>query len=385
MSWKIPLFKIYWNEEDVKAVTEAIKAGMNWAVGLSVEKFEGMIAAYIGAKYCVVFNSGTSALHAALLAHGIRQGDEVIVPSFTFIATANAPLFVRAKPVFADIEEETFGLDPEDVKEKITSKTKAIIPIHYGGCPCLIREIKEIAEDHNLILIEDAAESLGARIGDKKVGTFGDSAMFSFCQNKIITTGDGGAMVTDSREIYEKMRLIRSHGRAETSDYFSSTEHMDYTTLGYNFRMSNIVAALGIAQLKKADRIIRMRRKNAQYMTKKLSKITEVVPLTAPIGCFHVYQMYTIRVKGGKKARKGLMKYLNKKGIMTKVYFPPVHLTSFYKTRLRFKCGELPVTEEISDCVLTLPMYPSLKTAEVDYITREINTFFGEINEKQTK
>ena len=145
MAWKIPLFKIYWDEEDVKSVAEAIKVGMNWAVGPNVEKFEKMIAKYIGAKYCVVFNSGTSALHAALLAHGIKNGDEVIVPSFTFIATANAPLFVGAKPVFADIEEETFGLDPEDVKEKITEKTRAIIPIHYGGCACKIKELREIA------------------------------------------------------------------------------------------------------------------------------------------------------------------------------------------------------------------------------------------------
>lgn len=190
MTWKIPLFKIYWDKEDIKAVTEAIKGGMNWAVGSNVEKFEKMIAKYIGAKYCVVFNSGTSALHATLLAYGIKEDDEVIVPSFTFIATANAPLFVGAKPVFADIEEETYGLDSEDVKEKITKKTKAIIPIHYGGCPCKIMELREVADDHNLILIEDAAESLGARIGDKKVGTFGDSTMLSFCQNKIITTGD---------------------------------------------------------------------------------------------------------------------------------------------------------------------------------------------------
>ena len=169
MTWKIPLFKIYWDGEDVEVVTEAIKAGMNWAVGPNVEQFEDLIAKYVGTKYTVTFNSGTSALHAALLAHGIKAGDEVIVPSFTFIATANAPLFVGAKPVFADREEETFGLDPEDVKEKITEKTKAIMPIHYGGCACKIRELKEIAEDNNLLLIEDAAESLGARIKNKKV------------------------------------------------------------------------------------------------------------------------------------------------------------------------------------------------------------------------
>jgi len=372
MTWKIPLFKIYWDEEDVKRVSDAIKAGMNWAVGPNIEKFEKMIAEYIGAKYCAVFNSGTSALHAALLAHEIKQGDEVIVPSFTFIATANAPLFVGAKPVFADIEEETYGLDSEDVKEKITEKTKAIIPIHYGGCPCKITELREIADDHNLILIEDAAESLGARVGDKKVGTFGDSTMLSFCQNKIITTGDGGAIITDSREIYEKLKLIRSHGRLETSDYFSSTEYMDYITLGYNFRMSNIVAALGIAQLKKIDKIIEMRRKNTKYLTERLKQeIKEIITPNSPKDYYHVYQMYTIRVDNRDK----LMKHLADSGIMTKVYFSPVHLTHFYKNELGYAC-KLPVTEETSNQVLTLPMYPTLTNEEIDYIVEEMKKFF---------
>ena len=378
MTWKIPLFKIYWDDEDVDAVTGAIKAGMNWAVGSNIEKFEKMMAEYLRAKYCVVFNSGTSALHAALLAYGIKQGDEVIVPSFTFIATANAPLFVGAKPIFADIEEETYGLDPEDVKEKISERTKAIIPIHYGGCPCKIRELREIVDDHNLILIEDAAESLGARIGDKRVGTFGDSTMLSFCQNKIITTGDGGAIITDSREIYEKLKLIRSHGRLETSDYFSSTEYMDYITLGYNFRMSNIIAALGVAQLKKVDKIIEMRRKNAEYLTARLKQeIKEIITPASPKDYFHVYQMYTIRIDN----RDELMKYLASKGIMTKVYFSPVHLTHFYKNELGYAC-ELPVTEEISSQVLTLPMYPTLTKEEIDYIIEEIKNFYGVVKIK---
>jgi perosamine synthetase len=376
MTWKIPLFKIYWDEEDIKAVTEAIKRGMNWAVGSNIEKFEDMIAKYIGTKHCVVFNSGTSALHAALLAYGIKKDDEVIVPSFTFIATANVPIFIGAKPVFADIEEETYGLDPEDVKEKITEKTKAIIPIHYGGCPCKIMELREIADDHNLILIEDAAESLGARIGDKKVGTFGDSTMLSFCQNKIITTGDGGAIITDSRGIYEKLKLIRSHGRLETQDYFSSTEYIDYITIGYNFRMSNIIAALGVAQLKKVDKIIEMRRKNAKYLTARLKREIKQIITPAPIEDYYqVYQMYTIVVNN---YRDDLMKHLADKGIMTKVYFSPVHLTHFYKNELGYAC-ELPVTEEISSQVLTLPMYPALTREEMDYIIEKIKSFFEEV------
>ena len=374
MTWKIPLFKIYWDEDDVEEVTESIRAGMNWATGPNLAKFEESIASYVGTEYAVTFNSGTSALHAALLAHGLKNGDEVIVPSFTFIATANAPLFVGAKPVFADIEEETFGLDPDDVKEKITKKTKAIIPIHYGGCPCKIRELKEIAEDHNLILIEDAAESLGARIGDKKVGTFGDSAMLSFCQNKIITTGEGGAIVTDSREMYERLKLLRSHGRLETQDYFSSSEIMDYITLGYNFRMSNITAALGIAQLRKADEIIEMRRKNVEYLAAQLKDIEDVTTPKTPKDYYNVYQMFTMRISA--TIRDDLIKYLADKGVMTKVYFPPIHLTDFYKNKLGC-INNLPVTEELSSKVLTLPMHPTLTDEEMDYMSDEIKNFFG--------
>ncbi len=232
--WKIPLYKVYWDKSDVKAVTKVIKRGTYWAVGPEIEEFERVVANYVGVKYGVSFNSGTSALHAVLLAYGIRQGDEVIVPSFTFIATANAPLFVGAKPVFADMEDSTFGLDPNDVERKITKKTKAIMPIHYGGLPCRIEELKKIADEYDLLLIEDAAESIGASINGRKVGSFGNAAMFSFCGNKVITTGEGGIILTNSGEIYERLKLIRSHGRLESEPYFMTTKMLDYIMLGYN-------------------------------------------------------------------------------------------------------------------------------------------------------
>ncbi len=381
MNWKIPLFKIYWDEEDIEMVKDAIQRGMFWAIGPNIERFEQMLSEYVGTKYTVAFNSGTSALHAALLADGIGQGDEVIVPSFTFIATANAPLFVGANPVFADVEETTCGLDPNDVIRKITPKTKAIIPIHYGGCPCLIGKLKGIADEHNLLLIEDAAESLGAAVDGRKVGTFGDCAILSFCANKIITTGEGGAVVTDSVEIYEKLKLIRSHGRAENTDYFSSTESMDYITLGYNFRLSDITAALGIAQLNKVDKIIEMRRRNAEMMSARLSEIAEIETSYSTGDFFHVYQMYTIKVKEGQGKRDALMAHLAERGIMTKVYFPPVHLTHLYKNKLGYNC-KLPVTERLSEQVLTLPMFPTLTEDEINYIADAIVAFFSQIGEK---
>ncbi|OEC86092.1 MULTISPECIES: DegT/DnrJ/EryC1/StrS family aminotransferase [Methanobacterium] len=371
MKWKIPLFKIYQDDDDIQSVTNIIKNGSHWADGREIQLFENEISQYLGRKYAVTFNSGTSALHTLLLAHGIKNNDEIIVPSFTFISTANAPLFVKAKPVFAEIEDKTYGLDPEDVKEKINPKTKAIIPIHYGGSPCLIRELKEIADDYNVLLIEDTAESLGAKIKDKKLGSFGDSAILSFCQNKVISTGEGGAVVTDSKEIYDKLKLIRSHGRLDAQDYFSSTNYMDYITLGYNFRMPTMCAALGLSQLKKIDSIIKMRRSNSSYLTKKLSKNGITIP-KSPSDYYNVHQLFTIRIE---EQRDELMEYMSNKGIMTKVYFSPVHLTHFYQKKLGYKIGDLPVTEKVSNQVLSLPMYPTLTKREMDYIAENIEKF----------
>jgi len=376
VSWRIPLYKIYWDENDVKRMAEVIRSGAYWATGSNLEKLENMVAQYAGRKYAIAFNSGTSALHAILLAYKVKDGCEIIVPSFTFIATANSALFVNAKPIFADVEEETLGLDPEDVKERITTRTGAIIPVHYGGCACRIRELKEIAEDYSLLLIEDAAESIGAKVKGQLVGSFGDAAMFSFCGNKIVTTGEGGVVVTDSKRIRERLMLIRSHGRLEVEDYFSSVRTMDYVTLGYNWRMSNIVAALGISQFGKLDKLLRMRRNNASYMTGKLSKISGIAPPNPPDDYFHVYQLYTIRVKGGEKTRDDLRDYLARNRIMSKVYFLPVHLTSFYR-KLGYGEEELPLTENLSRLVLSLPMYPSLKKHEMDFIVSKVKRFMS--------
>lgn len=377
IDWRIPLYKIYWDEEDKKSVMKVIERGSYWTVGPEVEEFEKLVADYTGRKYGISFNSGTSALHAIFLAYDLKAGDEVIVPSFTFIATANAALFIGAKPIFADVEEETFGLSPSDVQEKVTRKTKAVMPVHYGGLPCHIKELQEIAKDNDLILIEDAAESIGASIDGRKVGSFSDSAMFSFCGNKVITTGEGGMIVTDSKEIWERLKLIRSHGRLEVEPYFATTKSLDYITLGYNWRMSSVTAALGVSQMKRLERVIEMRRRNAEYLESELSKISRIEPQNPPKGYFHVYQMYTIRVKDGKDVRDALKGYLATKGIMSKVYFDPVHLTSFYRKHFHHKRRELPVTEKLSEEVLTLPMYPTLHKEEMGYIAKSIDEFIG--------
>ncbi|MDD5087138.1 MAG: aminotransferase class I/II-fold pyridoxal phosphate-dependent enzyme, partial [Candidatus Nanoarchaeia archaeon] len=234
MEWKIPLFKMYHDEEDVNAVSKVIRRGTYWATGPEITEFEKKIADFLNVKYALTFNSGTSALHVLLMAHDIK-GKEVIVPSFTFVATANTVILAGGKPVFAESESDTFGLDAEDVEKRITEKTKAIIQLHYGGFPSRdIEKLKEIAEKHNLLLIEDAAESIGSSINGKMVGTFGNSAMISFCQNKVLAIGEGGIIVTNSEDVYEKAKLLRSHGRVELAqDYFSSTKDNDYIQPGF--------------------------------------------------------------------------------------------------------------------------------------------------------
>lgn len=375
MPWKIPLFKIYNDKNDTDTVTRVIKRGTDWAVGQEIKEFEKKISGYTGTKYCVVFNSGTSALHAILIAHKIKSTSRVAVPSFSFIATANSVLFVNAKPVFVDIEEENLGMDPEKL-QSITSRQKidAIIPVHYSGLSCKIDEIIKIARRKKIPVIEDAAQSLGATYKGKMTGSFGDSAILSFAPNKVITTGEGGAVLTNSREIYERLLLVRSHGRNDTVNYFANAGQADYVDLGYNFRMASMTAALGLSQINKINKIIKMRQNVAFYYNKELADIKQLALPQPKPKYNHVYQLYSIRTNN--KQRDGLARHLRTKGIMSKVYFDPIHLTPFYRRLYRFKGGELPVTEKISKEILTLPLYPHMTKIEINLVTTEVRNFF---------
>lgn len=373
--WKIPLYKIYTDDEDENLITKIIRRGSQWAIGPEIEEFENAITDYVGCGYCVALNSGTSALHATLLAYGINSNDEVIVPSFSFISTANAVLFVNGKPTFADIEEETFGLDYHSILEKISPSTKAVIPMDYGGLSCDIFKIKNVTDEKKIILIEDAAEALGASVKGKKVGSIADSSIFSFCGNKVLTTGEGGATVTNSRDIYEKLKLIRSHGRLDKMDYFNNPSTSQYLELGYNWRMSSITAALGISQIHKLDKIIKMRQENANQISNGLAKHSQIRVPFVPDGYEHIYQMFTIRLQD-KKTRDDLHEYLLEKRIFSKVYFSPIHLTSFYQEKFGLKNGALPVTERVAQEVLTLPIYPNMTSEEKSYLIESISEFF---------
>ena len=247
----------------------------------------------------------------------------------------------------------------------------------YGGQSCKIDEINEVARDEKLLLIEDAAESLGASINNNKAGSFGDAAIFSFCGNKVLTTGEGGAVVTNSKETIEKIKLIRSHGRIDKINYFENTENSRYQDLGYNWRMSSITAALGISQLNKLDKIIKMRQKNAAFISSRLEKFPQIITPISPDGYEHIYQMYTIRL-ATNKMRDDLKNHLLAKRIFSKVYFEPIHLTPFYRKKFNFKEGDLPVTEQISQQILTIPLFPNMTMEEKNYLVDSISEFFDD-------
>jgi len=359
----VNLFEMDYSPEDLTAIREVLERRTWWAQGPECEQFEETLASYVGSKYCVLFNSGTSALHAAMLAHGIGEGDEVIVPSFTFIATANCVKFVGATPVFTDIEDQTYGLDPIDVERKITPRTRAIIPVHFAGFPCQIGKLRKLAGDHKLILVEDASEALGAEFASKIVGTFGNSGVLSFCQGKLVCTGEGGAVVTNDEEICESLRKIQNHGKLGI--------HSDFFSLGYNFRMSSITAALGLSHLRRISTLIDRRRWVA---SKYFGGLGQISGLKLPIslrGSESVYQMYPVRILDGR--RDALKTFLWGKGIDTGVYFKPIHKSTYYE-QLGYH-EQLLVTESVSGEILSLPMYPGIPTRSVDYVIESIKEF----------
>jgi len=364
------LFKIYNDKQDIDAVVSVLESGRDWSSGKIITDFEREIAKYIGVKHCVTFSSGGTALHATQQALGIGSGDEVIVPTFTFIATAYAPLYTGARPIFADIEKRRLGMDPSELAVKWSDSTKAVIPIHHGGTPCLVEEIAEELEGTGVDLIEDAAEAFGAKAGGVKVGTFGRASIFSFCQNKIFTTGEGGCVVTNDDDVADRLKLMCSYGRVSHGDYFNSDSPVDYIAPGSNWRLSSIQAALGLSQLKKVDRIIEMRRRVAKIYSQKLNG-TKGVETPEEGDWFNVYQMYTVRLKN-KKIRDGLIDHLGKNGVACKVYFHPVHNYSVFKG---CPAKGLAVSQEMSEKVLSLPIYPSMTDDEISYVCQTIRSY----------
>ena len=361
----IPIAKPIIGDEEIKEVTEVLKSGFI-AQGPKVAEFERIFAEYVGTKNAVATSSGTTALHLAFLCAGIGSKDEVVTTPFTFVATSNSVLYVGAKPVFVDIDPETYNIDPEKIEEAVTDKTKAIIPVHLYGQPADMDAICKIAKEHDLAIIEDAAQAHGARYNDKNIGSFGDMGCFSFYPTKNMTTGEGGMITTDNDEFAEIARTLRSHG--EHNRY-------EHVVLGYNFRMTDIAAAIGIAQLKKLEDFNRKRTENAEYLTEHIDNIDGIEPPFVQKNVKHVFHQYTIRVEN---KRDKLIRFLNKQGIGTGIHYPkPIYKQTLYED-LGIS-AECPEAEKAAAEVLSIPVHPALKAEDLERIVQALEDASGSI------
>jgi perosamine synthetase len=357
-----PVAEPKFGDAELRYVSECILTGWVSSAGKFVTRFEEQFSEFCETEFAVSSSSGTTALHLSLLALGIGPGNEVIVPSFTFISTANAVTFTGAKPVFVDSEPSTWNINPVEIKKAITAKTKAIIPVHVYGHPANMDPILDIAGEYNLGVVEDAAEAHGALYKGKKVGSFGDMGMFSFYGNKIITTGEGGMIVTDNKDLAEKIRILRDHGMDPKQRYWHSV-------LGYNYRMTNIQAALGVAQMERIDQIIKQKRINATLYSRGLQNIPGITLPPEAVWAKNIYWMYSILIdeKEFGISSKELGKQLKDRGIETRPLFPSVHQQPIYNTG-----QNLPVCEKLSRCGLSLPSSVNLNGDEIKRVTGEI-------------
>ena len=363
----IPVCEPELGKEELKNVIDCIKTKMiSGSAGKYIEEFEEKFSKYCEAKYGVATTSGTTALHLAIESLGIRNGDEVITPTFTNAATAFAIIYSGAKPVLVDCEPKTWNIDINQIEEKITNNTKAILPVHIYGHPCDMDPISNIAEDRNLFIIEDAAEAHGAEYKGKKVGGLGDIGCFSFYANKIITTGEGGMIVTNDKEVAEKAKLLRNLA-------FSKERRFLHDYLGFNYRMTNIQAAIGLAQLAKINKFIRKKRYIANtynFLLKNVSGIT--LPPEMP-WAKNVFWMYSILVEDEFGiSRDELMKKLEKKGIETRTFFIPMNQQPVFQKMGLFKGEGYPVAESLSEKGLYLPSGSGLKKEQIKFICGSI-------------
>lgn len=367
MKINIPIAKPYLGKEEEQRVVEVIGSG--WvSQGLKVAEFEERFAQYVGAKHAIATTSCTTALHASLSVSGIGDGDEVIVPSLSFIATANSIVHCGATPVFVDIDSETCNIDPDKIEGMITKRTKAIMPVHQMGLPSDLDSIKKVADKHHLLLIEDAACSIGSEYNGKRIGGHGNIACFSFHPRKIITTGEGGMITTDDPYIAERLRRFRNHGMS-VSDI---ERHManrviieTYPEIGHNYRMTDMQAAIGIVQLKKLPFIIEKRRQIAGIYDKELSKIPYIKVPRVPVYAYHNYQSYWIELlKSAPVDRNTLMARLLEKGIATRRGIMAIHMEKSYSG---YKVS-LPETDRITRDTILLPIYPTMTEEQQEYV-----------------
>jgi perosamine synthetase len=353
----IPIAKPLIGEEEKTAVMNVLNSGM-LASGPRTEEFEKKFAEYVGTKYAIATTSGTTALHLGLLALGVKKGDEVILPSFSFIATANVVLFCDATPVFCDVDPKTFNIDPQKIEKLITKRTKGIMPVHLYGQAADMKPIQEIAKKHDIHVIGDACQAHGAAYDGHMIGSFGDLECFSFYPTKNMTTGEGGMVTTNNQELADLVISLRNHGREKTKWGY------EHGRLGYNYRITDIGAAIGLEQLKKLPKNIQMRQKNADYFNHHLDTVE--IPFVLPIAT-HAYHQYTIKSKN----RDALTQNLKKNEIGFGIYYPqPLHS---YKHLKKYAHTDLKISESLGFEVASLPVHPSLSSQDLEKIVKVVN------------
>lgn len=374
MNNTIPYGRQSIDEDDINTIVEVLRS--DWITqGPLVDEFEAKVAEYCGAKYAVAFNSGTSALHGALFAAGIKPGDEVITTPLSFLATANAAVYLGAKPVFVDIDPENYCLDVLKIEAAITPKTRAILPVDYAGYPVGIKKIKEIAQKHNLLVIEDAAHALGARRDGQVLGSQADMTMLSFHPVKHITTGEGGMILCNDEDYCKCLKSFRSHGIIKDAGLMEKNEgpwYYEMQKLGYNFRITDIQCALGISQLKKLDAFLEQRRYIAGIYDQALGDSKWLkIPGRPASGSSHAYHLYPILLEP-RINRREFYDYMRLHNIGVQIHYIPIHLQPFYQSMFAYRAGDFPEAENFYYREISLPIFPALSRDEQDYVIESI-------------
>jgi len=376
----IPYGRQFIDDMDIASVTEVLQSDY-LTTGPKINEFECAVGSYVGADYAVAVSSGTAALHCAMYALDIKQGDEVIIPTITFAATANGVLYMGGRPVFADVEPDSLLMDPDDVEKKVTENTRAIIAVDYAGHPCRYDRLKEIAHKHSLSIVSDSCHALGAEYGGKKCGTIADLTCFSFHPLKHITTGEGGMITTDSAEQAERMRRFRNHGI--NADHLQrsklGTWYYEVVDLGFNYRITDFQCALGIAQMEKLPRFLGRRREIAALYDNAFSSVSGIQPLEVSEDVFHAYHLYVIKVhkKTCGRDRGYVFNALRDADIGVNVHYIPVHMHPYYRKRFDLLPGLCPVAEKVYEEILSLPVHPSMSDDDVDRVILAVREAVG--------
>lgn len=370
---KVPYFSPWITKEDKQFVNQALN--QRWLTnGPFLQKFEKKMQNFITTKYAIGVGSATHALHLSVRSLGIGPGDEVIVPTFTFTATANAVIYCGAKPILADVDLDSFTILPKDIEKKITKKTKAIIPVHYGGQSCDMNEIISISKKHNLSVIEDCAHALGSTYSKKKCGSLGKLGCFSFYPTKIITTGEGGMVTTNDSKLFSKVNLLKSQGMNISAKDRESKARWKYDVvdLGYNYRLDELRSSLGLSQITRVNTINQMRIRIAKHYDKLIKKIKGISIPIKKENRNHIYHLYTIKVeKDYPLSRDKLFAKLSSKGIGTSVQYYPLHKMSYYKNK-GFTKKSFQNAEFLKDSILCLPIFPKMTIKQVEYVVSNL-------------